>query len=97
MSLHAARLLAARQQRLTPLSSENTRGVTGRCLDPAALLISKYAAHRPKDLSFCKAVVLRGLVDSQVAAERILTAPGTSEEHQWALEHLQCDVGRDKP
>jgi len=37
------------EQRLIPLSNENTGGATGLCLDVHDLALSKYAAGREKD------------------------------------------------
>lgn len=72
-------------------------GVLRATAHPSDLLVSKDLAHRTKELSFCQAVVRRGLVDSQVVAERILTAPGNPDEHHLALAALPRDVGRDPP
>lgn len=93
VSLGTARLPRGWQARLIPLANENTRGVVAYCLDPADLLVSKYLAHRAKDLSFCRAVLQAGLVSGQVVADRIPTAPGTAEEHRVALLALRRDVG----
>ena len=40
------------EERLTPLSNENTDGATGWCLDPHDLAYSKLAARRERDLRF---------------------------------------------
>ncbi len=97
VSLATARLPRGWQQRLIPLKNSNTRGVVGYCLDPADLLVSKYLAHRAKDLSFCRAIIRAGLVNSHVVAERIPTAPGTPEEHRLALAALHRDVTVQPP
>ena len=89
VSLKTARFPEGWPRRLVPYQNENTRGVTGYCLDPADLLVTKYLAHREKDLAFCEAVVRAGLVDVRTVATRIPTAPGTAEEHQTALARLQ--------
>lgn len=52
-----ARLPAGWRDRLVPVRNENTLGITGYCLEPHDLLVSKYLAGRPKDLEFCAAVV----------------------------------------
>lgn len=44
-----ARLPDGWRGRLIPVRNRNTMGVTGYCLDPHDLLISKYLAGRPKD------------------------------------------------
>lgn len=53
------------QERLVPVQNENTRGVTGLCLSPVDLAVSKLAAGREKDLSFVAAMLRRRLVSSQ--------------------------------
>lgn len=50
------------EQRLVPLRNENTRGVTGLCLSPEDLGVSKLAAGRDKDLAFVRAMLERGVV-----------------------------------
>src|SRR5438876_11294830 len=40
------------RSRLVPVRNENTRGVTGLCLSPADLAVSKLAAGRENDLQF---------------------------------------------
>lgn len=49
--------------RLVNLSSPNTGGVTGLCLDPHDLFISKIAANRPKDIEFVKVMVEHNMVE----------------------------------
>ena len=45
------------EDRLIGLSNENTNGVTGWCLHPVDIAISKLAAGRPKDLSYVCALI----------------------------------------
>ncbi len=45
------------QDRLVKFSNENTNGVTGWCLHPLDLAVSKLAAGRPKDLEYVEALV----------------------------------------
>jgi hypothetical protein len=45
------------QERLVRVRTENTRGVTGLCLHPLDLSISKLAAGRPKDIEFVKILI----------------------------------------
>lgn len=97
VSVATARLPQGWQQRLIPLANANTRGVVGYCLDPADLLVAKYLAHRPKDLAFCRAILQAGLVDGQIVAQRIPTAPGSPEEHRLALDTLLRDLGPHLP
>jgi hypothetical protein len=49
--------------RLVNLPVTNTNGVTGLCLDPLDLLISKYAARQEKDVEFNREVMAAGVID----------------------------------
>lgn len=69
-----ATLPAGWRDRLVPLRNENTRGVTGWCLEPHDLVVAKLVAGRPHDLEFCRALLGAGFVDSTVLAERIADA-----------------------
>ncbi|MDZ4251399.1 MAG: DUF6036 family nucleotidyltransferase [Sulfuritalea sp.] len=51
------------KSRLINVCSPNTNGVTGLCLDPHDLFISKLAAWRDKDINFAKAMIRHRMVD----------------------------------
>jgi hypothetical protein len=51
------------KSRLVNVSSPDTNGVTGRCLDPHDLFISKVAAWREKDIEFAKVMIGHGMVE----------------------------------
>jgi hypothetical protein len=51
------------KSRLVNVSSPGTNGVTGLCLDPHDLFISKVAAWRDKDIEFAKAMIGHGMVE----------------------------------
>jgi hypothetical protein len=44
------------RSRLVPVRNENTNGISGLCLSPVDLVVSKLAAGREKDLDFVRAV-----------------------------------------
>jgi hypothetical protein len=70
--------------RLVPLVCEDAEPkVVGWCLEPNDLWVSKAAASREKDLSFCRAVAVAGLVDREVCQER---AQGMTEPHRGRVE-----------
>lgn len=46
-------------------------GVTGWCLEPHDLVLSKLAAHRPKDKAFVRALIEAGLIEIAVLDERV--------------------------
>lgn len=61
------------QDRLVVLESRATRGARGLCLEIHDLVLSKYVAHRDKDLRFNRAAVRHRLVDRAVLEERLET------------------------
>lgn len=77
-----ARLPAGWRERLIPIRNDNTWGITGYCLEPHDLLISKYLAGRPKDLEFCAAIVRAGLVQEELLLERLKQTESTAEERR---------------
>lgn len=64
-------LPAGWKDRLVPVRTENTRGVTGHCLEVYDLLISRYVAGREKDLEFTAAVARGGLARREVLLTRL--------------------------
>jgi hypothetical protein len=67
----ASNLPAGWERRLIPLTTDNTGGVTGWCLDVHDLIAGKYVAAREKDLEFVQAAVRRGLVKEPILRKRI--------------------------
>jgi len=67
------------QARLVKVANENTGGVTGWCLSPADLAVSKLAAGRPKDLHFVQTLLATKLL-ARADVETLLTelSPATS-------------------
>ena len=59
------------RSRVLRFRSAATGGVTGLCLEPHDLLISKYCAGRTKDLEFNRAVIALGIVAKDVLLERL--------------------------
>ena len=60
-------------QRLIPVSNENTGGAIGWCLEPHDLAISKLAARREKDLAYVTALLRFKMVRRTRLQELILT------------------------
>lgn len=58
------------RNRLVSVSNPNTEGVKGLCLEVHDLAISKYAAGRPKDLAFTRALARHGLTQEVTLLER---------------------------
>ncbi len=59
------------KQRLVPIRNENTRGVTGLCLELHDLLIAKYVAGRDKDRRFTAVAALAGLPQHETLLRRL--------------------------
>ncbi|MBI2945155.1 MAG: hypothetical protein HYY25_13230 [Candidatus Wallbacteria bacterium] len=59
------------KQRLVPIRNENTRGVTGLCLELHDLLIAQYVAGRDKDRRFTAVAALAGLAQHETLLRRL--------------------------
>ena len=59
------------RDRLIPICNENTRGVTGWCLDVHDLAISKLAAGRSKDLLFVRCLATHKMIDPSILNDRL--------------------------
>jgi hypothetical protein len=59
------------KERVVRFQSPATGTITGCCLEPHDLLISKYCAGRTKDLEFNRAVVGLGMVSQECLLERL--------------------------
>jgi hypothetical protein len=73
------------QTRLIPLKTEMTCGVTGLCLAPVDLAISKLAAGRDKDLAFVKVMVEQRLFDPAAFLSLCATLPAPFKAKVFAL------------
>ncbi|MBX3208029.1 MAG: hypothetical protein KF764_23480 [Labilithrix sp.] len=61
------------QDRLVVVETPRTRGARGLCLEVHDLVLSKYVAHRDKDLRFNRTAARHGLVDRAILEERLET------------------------
>lgn len=50
------------RKRLVSICNENTNGISGWCLHPSDLAVSKILAHRPKDLQFVRQMLERHMI-----------------------------------
>ena len=57
------------EERLVPLVNENTRGVTGLCLHPNDIAVSKLAAGREKDIAFVGVMLNHNLISEESIRE----------------------------
>ena len=60
------------KSRLVRIANENTGGVTGFCLSPVDLAISKLCAGREKDMDFVSGM-LRSKLTTKIAIESVCT------------------------
>lgn len=79
--------------RLVKIQNENTNGITGFCLNPADLAISKLAAGRQKDLEFVRALFKHRLL-KHAEVESLLGELG--EKKDVVRERLARVVGMSK-
>ena len=68
-------LPAGWEERLVEVRNENTRGVTGWCLEPHDLVLSKLVAGRDKDVHFAAEALRHRLVRLRELRARIDTLP----------------------
>ena len=77
-------------QRLMPLSNENTDGAIGWCLEPHDLAISKLAARREKDLAYVAALLRFKMVKPARLKELIQTFQDATLQEQLAEALSLC-------
>ncbi len=63
------------EERLVPISNENTGGATGWCLEVHDLLLSKCVAGRERDWEFVEEALRHGLADSEELLRRAADLP----------------------
>lgn len=70
-----AKLPRGWEDRLIKVQNENTRRVTGWCLESHDLALSKYAAGREKDLAYTRVMVQRRMLDRSLLLKRLSAMP----------------------
>jgi len=96
VSRTTSRLPRGWEDRLIPVLTPATRGVTAYCLEPHDLLIAKYLANREKDRRFCRAIVKAGLVQQQTLEQRLGETECTPEEAERVRSAIHADFGPRK-
>lgn len=81
------------KDRLVALCSENTRGVTGWCLEPHDLVVAKTLAGRDKDLVFLRDAVAAGLVTVGVLLARLDTVSVDEVRRRAARTRIEATAG----
>jgi hypothetical protein len=82
-------LPAAWETRLVPVVNENTKGVTGLCLHPSDLAVSKLAAGRQRDIKFVRLLLKHAVVSEDEIRER---AAGLPEPIAKSVSALLVDL-----
>jgi len=79
------------EERLVPVSNENTGGAKGWCLELHDLLLSKYAAARERDLDFNREVIRLGLARKERLLELLADMPLDDSRLQRIREYITRD------
>jgi len=79
------------RQRLVPLPTGETDGVTALCLEPHDLALSKYAARRDKDLEFTAELARRGIVNCEQLRSLLEIMPVSADVRR----RIEADIARD--
>ncbi len=81
------------KSRLVPVQNENTRGVTGLCLSPVDLAVSKLAAGRDKDVAFVTAMLRHRMVTAhQIQAVLAEVADARLQTIRARLERCEAEA-----
>ncbi len=91
VSPRTAILPAGWEQRLIRLSSPNTGGATGLCLDVHDLVLAKYAAGREQDREFNQALVRHGCVAKRKLIRLARSMPVDDEMQGVILARIKLD------
>ena len=83
-----ATLPAGWEDRLIPVSNENTGGATGWCLEVHDLLLSKCVASRERDWEFAEEVLRHDLADPDELRHRASNLPIPADR----IEEVRCMV-----
>lgn len=77
--------------RLVPIQNDNTRGVTGWCLEIHDLLASKYVAGRERDMEFAAEAIKHGLILKDLLDERIKLLPVNQSLQERYLRKIAAE------
>ena len=91
VSKSTSRLPRGWAERLIPVLTAATRGVTAFCLEPHDLLIAKYLANREKDRRFCRAIVHAGLVQRETLERRLEETECSPDESMRVQDTIRAD------
>jgi len=95
VSPETAVLPANWKARLVAVQNENTRGVTGLCLSPVDIAISKLAAGREKDMAFVRAMLRHRMVSvEEIKIVLGELAEGPLQTIRPRLQRCQAEASR---
>lgn len=77
------------QDRVVPVSNENTGGATGWCLDAHDLACAKLVAGRERDLAFLRVLLVERLVSADVLHQRLDQLPLAADRVNVLRRRLQ--------
>ena len=83
------------QNRLVSISNENTKGITGLCLEVHDLAISKLVARRPKDLEFVQELVRNQMLRQETIIERLAATDLAEKERSRIMVRTAALFGDD--
>ena len=72
------------------LSSPNTRGATGWCLEAHDLVLAKCVAGREKDWAFAAEAIRHAIVEQEELEGRLATLPVDSSTRQAIARRLEA-------
>lgn len=82
------------KRRLIPVRNENTRGVTGWCLEVHDLAISKYVAGRPKDVAFTRELARHRMIVESTLVARLKATRLSRELREIVAARIKADFRR---
>ena len=97
VSPRTAILPAGWEQRLVRLSSPNTGGATGLCLDIRDLMLSKYAAGRERDIEFNRALIRHGCVRKRSLLVLVKSMPVDEAIQRLIRSRIRADFAAGGP
>jgi len=95
VSIQTACLPDGWRARLVPLRTESTEGVTGLCLEPHDLAVSKLIAGRSKDLDFCRDLFSYRIIDRAIVEERLDLVPDLSANEREMIRQVVARLERE--
>jgi hypothetical protein len=90
-------LPAGSERRLIRISSPNTAGATGLCIDVHDLVLSKYAAGREQDITFNRELVRHGVVTKRKLMRLVTSMPIDDERKGLIRDRIKSDFAAANP